>query len=66
MRERFRWWLAWVLTEVGFKVLGFSDTLAAGEYNEDMSCRRWYAEATWRVGNWFYGKGNDLYGKLLP
>ncbi len=63
--RRCRWFLAWLITELGFRVLGISDLISGGKYRVDMSCERRSAEAVWRVGNWLYGHGCDMYGELL-
>ena len=63
--NRSKWFLAWLLTELGFRMIDLSDLLSGGKYHDDLSCERRSAEAVWVVGNWLYGHGCDMYGELL-
>ncbi len=65
-----RWFLAGFITALAFRVLNLSDWLTDGKYSDDPSkpwgtCESRLAEAVWRVGNWLYGHGCNMYGELL-
>jgi len=62
--SRARRFLAWLLTELAFRVFDLSDWLSGGKYRDDLSCERRFADAVWEVGYWLYGHGCDMYGVL--